>query len=149
MADFFEDQIDLGRQPAEFGRIWIHTHPGSCPQPSPTDHDTFDRVFGHCDWAVMVILARSGDTHAELHWKAGSASLPLNVEVDFTQPFAGSNHAAWQDEYRTNVYAETWFPERRSCSGKRLISDQESDLDAEFADLFMETQAGEVQRQSS
>ncbi|HWL10514.1 MAG TPA: hypothetical protein VNQ76_19065, partial [Planctomicrobium sp.] len=92
VADFFEDQIDFGRRPEEVGRIWIHTHPGSCPQPSPTDYSTFECVFGGCDWAVMMIIARSGDTYAELHWRAGSASLPINLEVDFTQPFAESNH---------------------------------------------------------
>jgi hypothetical protein len=144
VADFFEDQIDLGRKPEEVGRIWIHTHPGSCPHPSPTDYETFERVFGHCDWAVMFILARSGDTYAELHWRAGSASLPMNVEVDFTQPFAGSDHSAWDDEYRANVQAESWPRKSRSHSGRRLISDQDPDLDAEFSDLFAEPQDREA-----
>lgn len=136
VADFFEDQIDLGRKPEEFGRIWIHTHPGSCPQPSPTDHETFERVFGNCDWAVMFIIARGGDTFAELHWKAGSASLPMDVEVDFSKPFTGSDHTSWDEEYRANVHAESWFPERRSGSGRRLISD--ADLNAEFLERFAE-----------
>lgn len=136
VADFFEDQIDLGRKPEEFGRIWIHTHPGSCPQPSPTDHETFDRVFGSCDWAVMFIIARSGNTFAELHWKAGSASLPMNVEVDFSKPFEGSDHASWDEEYRTTVHLESWFLERRSRSGRKLMSDH--DLDAEYRELFTE-----------
>lgn len=136
VADFFEDQIDFGRKPEEFGRIWIHTHPGSSPEPSPTDHNTFDRVFGNCDWAVMFIIARGGDTFAELHWKAGSASLPMAVEVDFSQPFAGSDHAAWEEEYRSNVQAENWLQERRSRSGRRLLSD--ADLDTEYRDLFAE-----------
>jgi len=106
VADFFEDQIDLGRKPEEVGRIWIHTHPGCCPQPSPTDIDTFNRVFGNCDWGVMFIIARSGNTSAELHWKAGSASLPMDVEVDFSKPFAGSDHTIWDEEYHTTVHAE-------------------------------------------
>ena len=138
VADFFEDQVDLGRKPQEIGRIWIHTHPGCCPHPSPTDIETFDRVFGACDWAVMFIMARSGDTHAELHWRAGSASLPLDVEVDFTQPFSGSDHPSWREEYHANVQADTWPMKSRSPSGRRLISDQEFDLDAGFADLFAE-----------
>lgn len=144
VADFFEDQIDLGRKPEEVGRIWIHTHPGSCPQPSPTDHKTFERVFGSCSWAVMFILARSGNTYTELHWKAGSASLPMKVEVDFPQPFAESDHASWSEEYLATVHAETWSREWCSHSGRRLISDSEPDLDAEFADLFMEAQDREV-----
>ena len=143
VADFFDDQIDFGRKPEEVGRIWIHTHPGCCPQPSPTDHQTFERVFGSCDWAVMFIISRSGNTYAELHWRAGSASLSMNVEVDFTQPFAESDHTAWNEEYLANVHAESWPRERRSHSGRHLVSDQELDLDGEFADLFMETQTGE------
>ena len=46
VADFFDAQVDSGRQPQQFGRLWVHTHPGDCPLPSMTDEDTFDRVFG-------------------------------------------------------------------------------------------------------
>ena len=28
VADFFEAQVDAGRRPEQFGRIWLHTHPG-------------------------------------------------------------------------------------------------------------------------
>ena len=141
VADFFEDQIDLGRKPEEFARIWIHTHPGSCPLPSRTDLETFERVFGSCDWAVMFIIARTGNTYAELHWKAGSASLPMDVEVDFSKPFTGSDHTSWDEEYRANVHAESWFLERRSRSGRKLMSDH--DLDAEYRELFAEPSAAD------
>ena len=66
VAEFFDDQIDEGRQPEQFARIWIHTHPGNSAQPSSVDVETFDRVFGRCDWAVMFILARGGQTFAQL-----------------------------------------------------------------------------------
>ena len=46
VADFFERQVDLGRKPEQFARIWLHTHPGDSPQPSMVDEETFDRVFG-------------------------------------------------------------------------------------------------------
>ena len=29
VADFFDRQVDLGLRPAQFGRIWVHTHPGN------------------------------------------------------------------------------------------------------------------------
>jgi hypothetical protein len=60
VADFFDRQVDAGLQPCRVGRIWTHTHPGSRPQPSMTDEETFARVFGRSDWAVMFILARGG-----------------------------------------------------------------------------------------
>jgi len=34
----------------------------------------------------------------------GSTEIP--VEVDYSQPFAGSDHTAWEKEYATNVRAE-------------------------------------------
>jgi len=34
VADYFDRQVDAGRKVCQAGRIWVHTHPGSCPQPS-------------------------------------------------------------------------------------------------------------------
>src|SRR5947209_14095353 len=48
----------LFRSLEQFARLFMHTHPGNSPQPSATDEETFARVFGRCDWAVMFILAR-------------------------------------------------------------------------------------------
>ena len=31
VADYFDRQVDQGLTPEQFGRIWIHTHPGNCP----------------------------------------------------------------------------------------------------------------------
>src|SRR5262249_38969845 len=56
VADYFDGQVDAGRTPEEFGRIWVHSHPGDSPFPSSTDEDTFERCFGSTDWAVMFIV---------------------------------------------------------------------------------------------
>ena len=56
VADFFDRQVDAARRPEQFARIWVHTQPGDCPRPSMTDEETFRRVFGRADWAVMVRL---------------------------------------------------------------------------------------------
>lgn len=107
VADFFEDQVDAGRQPSQFGRIWLHTHPGDSPYPSSVDEETFDRVFGGCDWAVMFILAEGGDTYARLRFNVGpGAAIELPVSVDYEQPFAGSDHLAWEVEYQANIEIE-------------------------------------------
>jgi len=113
VADYFDDQTDLGRQPQQCGRIWIHTHPGDSPLPSSVDIETFHRVFGHCDWAVMFILARSGDTFARLHWRHGQGSIGLEVEIDYGQPFPASDELGWQAEYEATVQVETWPKETR------------------------------------
>ena len=56
VADLFDDMADAGIPPNRFARIWLHTHPGASATPSGLD-ETFRRVFGGCDWAVMGILA--------------------------------------------------------------------------------------------
>jgi hypothetical protein len=107
VAEFFEQQIDAGRHPSEFSRVWIHTHPGSSPTPSFIDEETFARVFGRCDWAVMAILARGGASYARLNWNTppgGAWRIP--AEVDFSGPFAGSDELAWQAEYERCVRPE-------------------------------------------
>ena len=104
VADFFDLQVDQGRRPEQFGRIWLHTHPGDCAIPSGTDEATFDRVFGHCDWAVMFILAREGQTYARLRFNAGpGGQLLIPVEVDYGQPFEGSDQELWKAEYDREV----------------------------------------------
>lgn len=107
VADFFDDQLDQGMRPEQFGRIWVHTHPGDSAEPSSVDVETFARVFGNCDWAVMFIIARGGETFAELHWRhGGPARLRMNVEVDYSKAFAGTDQNAWQQEYEATVKPE-------------------------------------------
>lgn len=115
VADFFDRQIDMGRLPAQFARIWIHTHPGQSAEPSAVDEETFSRVFGGCDWAVMAILARGGQAYARLQFEAGpGGDIRIPVTVDYSAPFAGSDHADWQSQYVSSVRDEmtsvlNWF----------------------------------------
>ena len=114
VADHFDRCADEGIAPSHCGRIWIHTHPGASAEPSGVDEKTFARVFGPCDWALMFILSRTGQTYARLEIHAGpGATLELPVSVDWP---AWSTLAQkppldlpdqlrlWQHEYETNVY---------------------------------------------
>jgi proteasome lid subunit RPN8/RPN11 len=75
VADYFDRQVDAGRKVCQVGRIWVHSHPGSCPQPSGKDEETFARVFGKTDWAVMFILARDGHYVAKaVMWRPAGIS---------------------------------------------------------------------------
>lgn len=113
VADYFDQQVDLGKVPSQFARIWIHTHPGSSPHPSNTDEATFARVFGRCDWAVMFIIARSGQMYARMQFAAGpGATVMLPVIVDWPMWQVNvENHAAqmedlleaWMNEYGENI----------------------------------------------
>tara|TARA_R100001480_G_scaffold153294_1_gene156241 strand:+ start:76 stop:858 length:783 start_codon:yes stop_codon:yes gene_type:complete len=107
VANFFDDQVDAGLHPEQFGRIWIHTHPGDCPLPSPTDEKTFDRVFGRSDWAVMFILARTGQTYARLKFNVGpTAEYEIPVKRDYSHAFAGCDPDQWEDEYLGHVHPQ-------------------------------------------
>ena len=109
VAEFFDQMVDEGLHPSQFGRIWIHTHPGKSPDPSCTDEQTFARVFGQADWAVMFILARGGQTYCRLEYHAQpAAGFELTVQVDYNQPFDASDHAAWEAEYRAKVHKLVW-----------------------------------------
>ncbi len=104
VAEFVDEQIDAGRRPEQFARIWIHTHPGDSAQPSQVDEETFARVFGPCDWSVMFILARGGQTYCRLRFNAGpSGALEIPSRVDFATGFAGSNFETWATEYNASV----------------------------------------------
>ena len=104
VADFFDEQVDQGRHPANFGRIWLHTHPGHSPRPSGTDEETFARCFGRADWAVMFILASGGQTYAEMRFNVGpGCAMPVSVDVAFESSFPAADHAAWEGEYDRNV----------------------------------------------
>ncbi len=110
VADFFDRQVDQGRHPSQFARIWVHTHPCDCAQPSVTDEETFARCFGRADWAVMFILARGGQTYARLRFNVGpGGDLEIPHEVDFSRPFDAARQDAWDQEYQEHVI-EQQFP---------------------------------------
>jgi hypothetical protein len=114
VADFFDEQVDAGRQPEQFARIWMHTHPGDCPQPSATDEQTFERVFGRSEWAMMFILAQGGKTFARLRFNVGPGiAIKLPVNVDYTRPFDGCDLAGWEQEYLEHVQALPPVPNAR------------------------------------
>ncbi len=129
VAEFFDRQIDTGRRPEQFGRIWIHTHPGDCANPSSVDEETFARVFARSDWAVMAIVACGGQTYARLRFHVGpGGSLLLPMAVDYRQPFAASQHDEWTDEYHKCVHPEPfhWYSplfDDWTCSPSALSAD--------------------------
>jgi hypothetical protein len=109
VADFFDSQVDQGRRPEQFGRVWIHTHPGKSPRPSLTDEATFARCFGATDWSVMFILAREGQAYARLQFQAGPRGDPvLPAEVDFGRESPATAAAWWDEEYRSCVTVDVF-----------------------------------------
>ena len=124
VAEFFDQQVDRGLRPAQFARIWVHTHPGNSAQPSSVDEETFDRVFGPTEWAAMVILARGGQTYCRLQFHVGpGGGLVIPVRIDYSQPFDASDQAAWKSEFEANVKDVTpaaLTPEHRALADRNV-----------------------------
>jgi proteasome lid subunit RPN8/RPN11 len=128
VADFFEDQVEAGRQPEQFARLWLHSHPGDSPEPSGTDETTFSRVFGSCDWAIMCVIARNGSTFAILRFNVGPCGeIKIPVCVDYGCGFQQTDFDAWEQQYRANVVEDNTF----SLTGKSKITaaKQEAETD--------------------
>src|ERR1022692_2367073 len=114
IADFSDRCVDQGLLPQNYLRIWCHTHPGSSAEPSGTDEETFARVFGSCDWAVMFIASRTSNTYARLSFHVGpGATTPLPVTIDWSawptiladSKFSMANLLAeWQAEFTANIH---------------------------------------------
>jgi proteasome lid subunit RPN8/RPN11 len=116
VADLFDRMVDAGIPPGRFARVWLHTHPGASVEPSHVDEETFGRVFGGCDWAVMAILGRTGNVYARLRFNAGpGGTLPLPAAVDWSAWPRDSARlpealGQWQGEYAERVDVGTEFP---------------------------------------
>ena len=139
VANFFEDQVEAGRKPEQFARIWLHSHPGNSPEPSMTDEQTFARVFGSCDWSVMCIVAQDGGTYARLRFNAGpGGEVKIPVCVDYGYEFDAADFEVWKQQYKVNVIEDTVF----SFSGKEKKTKAQQENEVEVfggSDEFQDT----------
>jgi proteasome lid subunit RPN8/RPN11 len=147
VADFFDTQVDLGRKPEQFGRIWLHSHPGDSPEPSVVDQETFERVFGACQWALMFVVAHDNKSYAKLRFNVGpGGQVLIPTEIDCSQDFSASDHELWDSEYTTNVKAVEWLTERSTTipdSSSHDLSDYA--LPYDFLDDFEKMEPEERQ----
>jgi len=122
VADHVDHCVDAGIIPARCTRAWVHTPAGS-PQPSSIDEETFRRIFGQNDWALMVIVARGGASYVRLAFTAGPGGhveIPLEVDWErFAQDLLENEgkldelFSSWMDEYGRNIHRrpELWIPD--------------------------------------
>lgn len=130
LVNWYDDQRDLGLQPVQYGRIWIHTHPASSATPSSTDEKTFADTFEGYSWAVMAIVARGGETYARLKClQPTEFEIEISVVVDYSLSFDASKHEEWKKEYEELVKKEVWtypntvyYGEYDGASGKLYTS---------------------------
>ncbi|MFH1615393.1 MAG: hypothetical protein ABIG61_09965 [Planctomycetota bacterium] len=127
VANFFEDQVEAGRKPEQFARIWLHSHPGNSPEPSMTDEQTFARVFGSCDWSVMCIVAQDGGTYARLRFNAGpGGEVKIPVCVDYGYEFDAADFEVWKQQYKSNVTEDEVF--KLTDKSKQTADSQQQEI---------------------
>ncbi len=66
VSDMMAEFATQGILPSRWMRVWIHTHPGESCEPSSKDEQTFKEDFGNQDWAVMLIMGKTGKFYARL-----------------------------------------------------------------------------------
>lgn len=104
MAEYQESMIDAGLAVWQSSRILAHTHPGNSPNPSLVDEENFKRSFTIPDWAIMFIIADSGDTYCRMKINVGPGVVKeMDVEIDWSIPFGGSDCGKWFSEYKDKV----------------------------------------------
>ena len=80
------------------------------------DEETFERVFGRCDWAVLFVLGQGGETYARLRFNVGPGGhVQIPVQVDYGLEFGPSDLQAWEAEYRDNIRLELWSGQSSLC----------------------------------
>jgi proteasome lid subunit RPN8/RPN11 len=150
IANFFEDQVEAGRKPEQFARIWLHTHPGNSPQPSLTDESTFQRAFGSCDWSIMAIASQEGSTYARLHFKAGpGGDVKIPVSVDYSCEFDAADFETWQEQYLANVTEDNFFALTEKSKKSKLAEEADvfgSDGFDDLSDLTVEDLLSDIDR---
>lgn len=101
VAEYLDSLIDEGKQPFEGMRVWIHTHPGMSATPSGTDEDTFESVFGACDWAAMIIIGSSG-YFCRVQFKIlGAKYTAETTDVGVVYPYPESLDEEFKDKVST------------------------------------------------
>jgi len=75
-----------------------------------TDESTFARVFGTCDWAIMLIVAQNGSTFARLRFNAGpGGEVKIPVCVDYSYEFDAADFEVWKQQYKANLIEDHTF----------------------------------------
>jgi len=135
VANFFEDQVEASRKPEQFARIWLHTHPGSSPEPSMKDEETFTRVFGSCDWSVMCIVAQDSGNYARLRFNVGpGGEIKIPVCVDYSYEFDAADFELWTQQYRANVTEDVVF--KKTEKSQQPTDNQKKEIEPFSKEIF-------------
>lgn len=109
IARFWAECDQKGMVPAQYTRIWVHTHPGNSATPSGVDHNTFDRYWGNSDWAIMMVVAQDDSYTIKLRYNVGiPADFAIKLHITYDIDFPATDKTAWDKEYAEKVKTRTY-----------------------------------------
>lgn len=118
LTEYVNQRMDEGIYPGKSFRIWIHTHPGNCPNPSSVDEEQFDEFMSDQPWVIMLIFAKDRSTYCRLGVSGGpGATQELDVEVDWSQACQDIDFTILEQEYLDLVTTRK-FVFTQSAKGK-------------------------------
>lgn len=101
---YVDEMVDEGISPNRSFRVWIHTHPGSSPNPSSTDWKTFNELMENYPWFAMLIIDRSHNTYGYLKLTQGPGlSKQVDISIDWNYPCQEIDFQELDNEYCEKV----------------------------------------------
>ncbi len=96
------------------------------PVPGGTDEETFERVSGGCNWAVMFVVDCANQTYARLSFNVGpGGQFLIPVRVDYSRDFGPSDRGQWDAEYGANVRVDSRFSTFDKTTSQETSSDSD------------------------
>jgi hypothetical protein len=102
------DCLELGYEPEQSMRCWIHLHPFTTakPKPSSTDEETFDTLFGKRELAFMIIFSASANYYARVKSNLKGYSLEQEIDIERLPSLTENDIKLLDDEYLDKVKEE-------------------------------------------
>lgn len=114
LSEYVAVMADNGINPSDCMRVWIHTHPGSSPNPSGTDESTFQKLLSKFPFIVMLIISKEGNKFGRIGFTQGcGGTSPVDWDVDWSIPCEAVDFEDWKKEYEGAVKVKKWISSKK------------------------------------
>jgi hypothetical protein len=122
-----DEKVAEGKDFEQFGRVWVHTHPGNTVHPSSDDVESFESIVRHQvstnelaaailpaseipnlpePWAIMVIVGTQGALHAEIGFIWHGEFMRHIIQI--SSKWDDTTTTGWDAAYEANVSKFTY-----------------------------------------
>lgn len=139
LDQYLIDRINEGHTPKDCFRVWIHTHPGSSPNPSGTDIATLEELLGRHQWFVMLILAQEGlNWHGEIGYSVGPEMERYIVDIGLDWDYPIDEIVDFEEleaEYNAKVKTKKSQPVKVSADNAAGYFSSKKKFDANYEQI--------------